>query len=179
VVVVGGPNWRPRNPRWRTAAMLKKKVKSPYLCNRLTDFDEIWHDDAYWSPTADRPLKFWIFWKFKMVAAAILKITKIAISLQRFDRSLRNLVCWCKMGLLTAPTVKMSNFTNPKWRTAAIFKTVKSPYLCNRLTDFDEIWYSDAYWPHAADLPLKFRIFENPKCRRPPSWKITKIAISP
>ena len=73
------------------------------------------------------------------------------------------------MGLLTAPTVKMSNFTNPKWRTAAIFKTVKSPYLCNRLTDFDEIWYSDAYWPHAADLPLKFRIFENPKWRRPPS----------
>jgi len=31
---------------------------SPYLCNRLTDFDEIWHDDAYWSLTADRPLKF-------------------------------------------------------------------------------------------------------------------------
>ena len=58
-------------------------------------------------------------------------------------------------------------------------KTVKSPYLCNRLTDFDEIWYSDAYWPHTADLSLKFRIFENPKWRRPPSWKITKIAISP
>ena len=30
----------------------------------------------------------------------------------------------------------------PFWK-----KTVKSPYLCNRLTDFDEIWYSDAYWP--------------------------------
>jgi len=26
----------------------EKNVKSPYLCNRLTDFDEIWHDDAYW-----------------------------------------------------------------------------------------------------------------------------------
>ena len=24
-------------------------------------------------------------------------------------------------------------------------KTVKSLYLCNRLTDFDKIWYSDAY----------------------------------
>jgi len=22
-----------------------KTVKSPHLCNRLTDFDEIWHDD--------------------------------------------------------------------------------------------------------------------------------------
>ena len=45
--------------------------------------------------------------------------------------------------------------------------------------DFDEIWYSDAYWLITADLWLKFRIFENPKWRRPPSWKITKIAISP
>jgi len=34
---------------------------------------------------------------------------------------------------------KNSNFTNPRWPTAAILKTVKSPYLCSRLTDFDEI----------------------------------------
>jgi len=39
-------------------------------------------------------------------------------------------------------------------------KTVKSPYLCNPLTDFDEIWYSDAYRTLTADLPLKFPIFE-------------------
>jgi len=30
-----------------------KTVKSPYLCNRVTDFDEIWHGDAYWPPTVD------------------------------------------------------------------------------------------------------------------------------
>jgi len=53
-------------------------------------------------------------------------------------------------------------------------KTVKSPYLCNRLTDFDEIWHGDAYWTPAANQPLKFRIFENPRWQRPPSWKITK-----
>ena len=70
--------------------------------------------------------------------------------------------------------------TNPRWRTAAILKkTVKSLYLCNRLTDFDKIWYSDAYWPLTVDLSLKFGIFENPKWRRQPSWKIIKIAISP
>ena len=41
-VAVGGPNRRPTNPRWRTAAILKKKtVKTLYLCNRLTDLDEI------------------------------------------------------------------------------------------------------------------------------------------
>jgi len=39
-------------------------------------------------------------------------------------------------------------------------KTVKSLYLCNRLTDFDKIWYSDAHWPLTADLWLKFRIFK-------------------
>jgi len=45
VVIVGGPNTRPANSRWRTAAILKT-VKSPYLGNRLTDFDEIWQNDA-------------------------------------------------------------------------------------------------------------------------------------
>ena len=39
-------------------------------------------------------------------------------------------------------------------------KTVKSLYLCNRLTDFDEIWYSDAHWTGTADVPLKFRILK-------------------
>ena len=48
VVIVGGPNMRQTNPRWRTAAILEKKpVKSPYLCNRLTDFDKIWHGDSH------------------------------------------------------------------------------------------------------------------------------------
>jgi len=42
-----------------TSAILKT-VKSPYVCNRLTDFDEIWHDDAHWRFTAERPLKFLI-----------------------------------------------------------------------------------------------------------------------
>ena len=45
-----------------------------------------------------------------MAAAAMLKITKIAMCPQRFDRYLRNLVRWCKMGLLTAPTVKSFEF---------------------------------------------------------------------
>ena len=64
--------------------------------------------------------------------------------------------------------------TNPRWRTAAILKTVKSPYLCNRLTNFDEIWHGDAHWPITVDRPLKFRIFENPRCRPPPSSKSQK-----
>ena len=44
------------NPRWRTAYILPKPLK----CH-LTDFDEIWHDDANLPLTADRPLKFRIY----------------------------------------------------------------------------------------------------------------------
>jgi len=40
----------------------------------------------------------------------------------------------------------------------AILKTVKSPYLRNRLTDFDEIWHADADWPRTVDRSLKFSI---------------------
>jgi len=59
VVIVGGPSRRPTNPRWWTAAILKKNpVKSPYLRHRLIDFDEILHDDAYWALAAEQRLKF-------------------------------------------------------------------------------------------------------------------------
>jgi len=34
---------------------------------------------------------------------------------------------------------KWVNFKNRRWRTAGILKTIKSPYLCNRLTDVDKI----------------------------------------
>jgi len=32
---------------------------------------------------------------------------------------------------------KTENFKNPRWRTAAIFKIVKSPYLSQKTSDFD------------------------------------------
>jgi len=51
----------------------EKTVKSPYLSNRWTDFDEIWHGDARLPATGDRPLKFLHFSKNKMAAVAILK----------------------------------------------------------------------------------------------------------
>jgi len=34
--------------------------------------------------------------------------------------------------------------TNPRWRTAAILKIAKSPYLSEKLSDFDKIWYTTA-----------------------------------
>ena len=61
----------------------------------------------------------------------------------------------------------------PFWK-----KTVKSPYLCNRLTNFDKIWYSYAHWPLTADRPSKFWISENSRWRQLPSWKSQKRDIS-
>jgi len=57
VLIVGGPNTPSTNPRWRTAAILEKKIKSRYLSNHLTDFDEIWHADAEPISSPHRPLK--------------------------------------------------------------------------------------------------------------------------
>jgi len=39
--------------------------------------------------------------------------------------------------------LKHLNFKNPRRPMAAILKTVKSPYLHNRLTDLDEFWHGD------------------------------------
>ena len=116
----------------------------------------------------NRPsVKILNFWKSKMAAAAILKITKIAISPQRFDRSLWNLVRWCKMGLKTSLTFKKFESHKSKMADGLHFaKTVKVSYLCNHFTDFDEIWHDDANLPLTAERPLKFRIYENPRPRK-------------
>jgi len=43
------------------------------------------------------------------------------------------------------PTMQYCDvITNPRWRTAAILKIAKSPYLSEKLSDFDKIWYTTA-----------------------------------
>jgi len=79
-----------------------------------------------------------------------------------------------QMSHLTAAALKYLNFENPRWLTAAIWKTVNLLYLCNRLIDSDELWRGDVYWQYVADRPLKFQIFENPRCRRPQCGKSQK-----
>ena len=39
---------------------------------------------------------------------------------------------------------KTDYFKNPKWRTAAILKIAKSPYLSEKSSNFDNIWYTKA-----------------------------------
>jgi len=59
--------------------------------------------------------------------------------------------------------------TNPRWQKPPFWK------LHNFLTDFDEIWHNDTYWPRTAGRLLKFRIFENPRWLWQPSWKSQKL----
>jgi len=57
-----------------------------------------------------------------MAATDILKITKIAISQQQIDQSSRNLAIVCKMGLLTAQTIKKFKFLKSKMADGRLFQ---------------------------------------------------------
>ena len=57
----------------KTAAILKI-VKSPYLGQKSSDFDEIWYTTSDTEPDYSHVTKTDFFFKFKMAAAAILKI---------------------------------------------------------------------------------------------------------
>ena len=48
-----------------------------------------------------------------------------------------------------------THITNPRWRTAAILKNRKSPYLGRGWTDFDQIRHGDAVRPSSVVRPLK------------------------
>jgi len=46
---------------------------------------------------------------------------------------------------------KTANFENPRWRTAATLKIVKSLYPTEKSSDFDEIWCAEANF-NKADI---------------------------
>jgi len=51
---------------------------------------------------------------------------------------------------------------------------MKSLYLYNALTDFDEIWNGDATQFSGRCQPIKYKKFKNPRRQWPTSWKIEK-----
>ena len=82
------------------------------------------------------------FFKFKF-AAAIWKIAFLAIAHRPIVRFQRNFVRESRMVCRRGLHDKTTNFfLNPRWWTAAILKIVKSPYLSQKSSDFDEIWYT-------------------------------------
>jgi len=57
---------------------------------------------------------------------------------------------------------------SPSW------KIEKLRYLKNILTDFDEIWYTNAYWPYQPKGPKNHNLkIQNGE--RPPFWKFEKL----
>jgi len=61
--------------------------------------------------------------------------------------------------------MKMSNFENPTWRTAAILKIVIAPYLSRQKFEFDEIWYIDANIEQGDENMRKIQKFPNSRWR--------------
>jgi len=61
-------------------AAILKIVKSPYLSDKSSDFDQTWYTTSDNEPDDSHVTKNLIFLKFKMAAAAILKIAFLAIT---------------------------------------------------------------------------------------------------
>ena len=134
----------------------------PLNCHILQPFDRFWWNFARWCilpPYSGAMVKISNFWKSKMAAAAILKITEIAISPQLSDRSLRNLVHWCKLCLLTTTTVKKFEFHKSKMADGCHFK---NRYIILSQQPFDWFLLNLARWCMLLRRACrKFQIFDN------------------
>jgi len=61
----------------------------------------------------------------------------------------------------TGHVTKTAIFENSRWWTAAILKIALSPYFSCNLTDFDQIWYTDAnFHSEHGNLRKKIEIFQ-------------------
>jgi len=70
-----------------------------------------------------------------------LMIANISETTTPIDKKFQDNICTTKM----CPAMQYCDVkTNPRWRTAAILKTAKSPYLSEKSSDFDKIWYTTA-----------------------------------
>ena len=68
-------------------------------------------------------------------------IANISETTTLIDKKFQNNICTTKM----CPAMQYCDvITNPRWRTAAILKTAKPPYLSEKLSDVDKIWYTTA-----------------------------------
>ena len=72
------------------------------------------------------------YWKFHVIETNMSILTKFCTTIETTKNS-----SW----VVSIGAQQIQDGGRPPF-----WKTVKSLYLCNRLTDFDKIWYSDAYW---------------------------------
>ena len=103
--------------------------------------------------------------------AAILKIAFLAINHRPIVRFQRNFVRGSRTIGRQGLRDKNCKFSESNMRTAAILKIVKSPYLSEKLSDFDEIWYTTSDIEPGYSHVTKNCNFWNWRWRRLLSWK--------
>ena len=111
------------NTRWRTAAILKI-VKSPYVGEELSIFDEIQYTYSKWwtrSLSCEQKLKFL---KFKMAATAILKIALVAITHRPIFRFRRNFVWRSRMACRQRSQYRNCKFLKSKMADGCYFENL-------------------------------------------------------
>ena len=115
----------------------------------------------FWNPRWRRPLSW--------------KITKIAISPQRFDRSLWNLESWCKMGPLTARPLKKIEFHKSKMADICHSENRK---IAISLQPYHRFWWNLAQWhilaPYRGSF-VKLRFCWKSNMAAAPCWKSQKL----
>jgi len=116
----------------------------------LTDFGKIWHNLAPYSAAA---VEFRIFANPRWRRPPSSKSQKFRNGLTDLYEIWYGDAKWVSQPLRPLQNL---NFKNPRWRMAASCKTVNSPYLCDRLTDFDAIWHGHSHWFPASDVKLNF-----------------------
>jgi len=72
---------------------------------------------------------------------------------------------------------KSLNLENSRWRTAAILQIVKSLYLNEKPSDFDEIWHTIAHW-NSITVTWPNMIFLNAKWRTADKYWKSFLAIT-
>ena len=90
-----------------------------------------------------------------MVAAAILKIAFLVITHRPIVRFQRNFVRGSRTACRQGDMTKSANFLNPRWRTTAILKIVKSPYLSSKLSPFENT-LNRHIWLKNSPILMKF-----------------------
>ena len=106
-----------------------KNVKSPYLSEKLSDFDEIWCTTSDIEPSYSHLTKNEIF-GIQDGGNRHLEIRSFLVITHRpIVRFRRNFVCGSR-------TPCQQSFQNPTWRTAAIWKIVKLPYPIENIVGF-------------------------------------------
>jgi len=128
--------------RWRTAAILKI-VKSPYLSQKTSDFDEIWYTTSYIEPDYTHVTKNWNFSKIQDGDGRHLENRFLAITHQLIFWFQRNFALKSRTVCRQRPRDKKCKFL----KSIAILKIVKSPYLSENINRFwQNLVYYSRYW---------------------------------